>query len=545
MEFSPILKLWGEFFMHFKEIERCVPEYIRDYIKDHCYEKVFDRVDIKEKEKTPTGTVYTSRYIYKYVLDEKKYKQMVRDHYIREIQPLEKKEKQKRKKKEIGINITQEEFFRMIFREHFDHRRGEKDKKGRRIYLRSFLADIDADNHLIEKVASASYIEKLIKQAKKYGYFTPNMFISHKFFTKEMLSLLGVIVLDFDLDAVNMIMTKEELFKYIKKKLKTEPAMIWDTKTKGNYQAAILIEPMTGTPKSVHLYEQIVKEMCFKLGSMVDVACANANHLFSIGQNNKRKSRLTRKYNETVHSIDDFRWLLVERDERRKKENPSKIKDFSKEAIRRHSAIKALFEGENITWRDHACFTLGLVMRFLGYSETECENYILSVWQPKVDNLSVYGEHFTRREAEKCVRHAYSGKYKCFHSRWVEVCTGLECNLKGYFRFADENKGIYKTGNKKRLVEFLKANDGMFEGTREELAVAIGINPRTIERVLSELKKENELNFETVRGAGKTTVYTLAENKEMVIGFDDYKTIDEEIIQIYELEEAMKELHAN
>jgi hypothetical protein len=532
----------------FKEIEKRVDLMIREFIKDHCYETVFDRTEIKEIEKTAAGTRYSSKYIYKKVFNEQEYKSMVRAYYLREIEPLERKEKQKRNKKERGTNITQEEFFQVIFREHFDHRRGEKDKQGRRIYLRSFLANIDSENHLIENSISATHIEKVIKQAKKYGYFTPNMFISHKFFTKEMLSLLGVIVLDFDLDSVNMVMTKEEVYNYIKKKLNIEPSMIWDTKTKGNYQVAILINSMTGTPKSVHLYEQVVKEMCCKLGSMVDAACVNANHLFSIGQNNKRKSRLTRKYNETIYSIDDFRWLLLERDERRRKENPSKVMDFTKEAVRRHPAIKALFEADAINWRDHACFTLGLVMRFLGYSQEECENYIRSVWQPKVDNLSVYGEHFTTREATKCIRHAYSDRYKCFHSHWVEVCTGIDCNLRGYFRFVNQNKGIYQTGNKKKLTAFLKANEGVFEGTREELAIASGINYKTLDRIVGELKKSNELHYETIKGAGNKTVYALQEavkESEMVIDMDDYKSIDEEMYQIFELEEAMKQVQAN
>lgn len=534
--------------MLFKEIEKRVDPMIREFIKEHCYETVFDRTEIKEIGKTAIGTRYSSKYIYKKVFNEQEYKSMVRAYYLREIEPLEKKEKQKRKKKELGTNITQEEFFQVIFREHFDHRRGEKDNKGRRIYLRSFLANIDAENHLIENFSAVTHIEKVIKQAKKYGYFTPNMFISHKFFTKEMLSLLGVIVLDFDLDSANMIMTKEEVYKYIKKKLNVESAMIWDTKTKGNYQAAILIHSMTGTPKSVHLYEQIVKEMCFKLGPMVDAACVNANHLFSIGQNNKRKGRLTRKYGETVYNIDDFRWLLLERDERRRKENPSKVMDFTKEAVRRHPAIKALFEAENITWRDHACFTLGLVMRFLGYSQEECENYILSVWQPKVDNLSVYGEHFTTREATKCIRHAYSDRYKCFHSHWVEVCTGMDCNLRGYFRFVNQNKGIYVTDTEERLKAFLRENNGVFEGKIADIVEKLSVKRRTLELWIENLRNNGELHYETKRGRGAKTTFILQESvkeMEMVIDMDDYKPIEEEMFQIFELEEAMKEVQAN
>lgn len=532
--------------MRFSEIEQRIDPIIRDYIKNHCYERVFDRTETKVKEKTATGTKYISSYIYKHVFDEKKYKKSVRDWYLQHVEPLEKqiKPKTKRKKREIGANITQEEFFRLIFREHFDHRRGESDQKGRKIYLRSFLANINADKHLIENILSSHNLEKVIKQAKKYGYFTPNMFISHQFFTKEMLTLLGVIVLDFDLDDAHMIMTKEEIFKYIKSKIKAEPAMIWDTKTQGNYQAAILINPMTGTPKSVHLYEQIVKEMCLKLGNRVDAACVNANHLFSVGQNNKRTGRLTRKYNETVYDINDFRWLLNERDERRRKEERSdKVLDFTKEAVRRHPAIQALFSGQDIHWRDHACFTLGLVMRFLEYSQEECENYILTTWQPTVDNVQIYGDHFTRNEALKCIRHAYSDRYKSFHSHWVEVCTGMPCDLRGYFRFSSyESKGIYQTGNKKIFMDYLKANNGIISGTKDSIAETLRIIPKTLKNILEQMKKDGELYYETKRGRGAVTTFVLQEQLEMVIDRDKIKPIEDEMAQIFELEEAMEEI---
>lgn len=285
--------------------------------------------------------------------------------------------------------------------------------------MRSFLIDIDVEQRTISGKLANHELTKMIERAKKYDYFTANMFISHQFFSKEMLTLLGVIILDFDLDTFGVAMSKEDLYKYIEKTLKVKPSMIWDTKTPGNYQVAILIEPMTGTPKSVHLYEQIVKEMTYKL-KLCDVACANANHIFALGKNNKHTSRFTRKYNDDVHSINEFRWLLNERDERRKNEqaNNERVFDFTKEAVKKHPAIKALFAGENLSWRDHACFTLALVMKFLGDTEEEAENYILAHWQPKVSSA---GDHpFSEREAlnEFCEKRKISKKVIVNEAIW-------------------------------------------------------------------------------------------------------------------------------
>lgn len=527
-----------------RDMESYIDPIVLSYIKDNCYKKEFVRTKIEEIEVKANGNrVMRSSRIYKNVLNEDKYKKAVKDYFTSTI--LKELQKKDKKKRELGHNITQGEFFNTIFRDNFDHRKGEKDNKGRRIYLRSFLMNIDADTKLVENQTSTYNLEKLIKKSKKYSYFTPNMFISHKFFDKEMLSLLGVIVLDFDLDTVHVVMGKGELYHYIEDRLKVPPTMIWDTKTHGNYQACILIKPMTGTPASVHLYEQVVKEMANKL-EICDVACTNANHVFSIAKNNARTGRFVRKYNDNEYSINEFRWLLQERDARRKQEQlkETKVFDFTKEAVKKHPAIKALFEAENISWRDHACFTLALIMKFLGDTQEEAENYILSQWQPKVMNN---GPHtFTQREALKCIRHAYSGKYKCFHSHWVEVCTGLECDLKGYFRYKYESKGIYITDTETRLKELLRKNGNVFEGKIDDLVETLRVKRRTLELTISKLRGNGELQYETKRGRGAKTRFQLLEEHQLeaVIAYDTVYDIDKELLQINELDETIHTLPA-
>lgn len=233
----------------------------------------------------------------------------------------------------------------MIFRDNFEHRRGETDTKGRRIYLKSFLFNIDHIKKVVNEKKVVRNLEKVLKQMKNYNYFTPNLFISHKFFSKEMLSLLGVIILDIDLDTAGVVMTKRELRRYIHKKLKVEPNLIWDTKTPGNYQVAFLIKNMTGTPKSVHLYESVIKEMIYQLENFVTRRVPQ-QRISSAFQRTINKKRFVRKYHEEVFSINDFRWLLHERDKRREDEDDNKVLDFSYEQMVRHEAIRKLRDGD-------------------------------------------------------------------------------------------------------------------------------------------------------------------------------------------------------
>ncbi|GAB6484415.1 hypothetical protein [Bacillus cereus] len=526
----------------FEEIEQQIDVVLLEEFKKQSTKKVFSHSELTLVQKTKHGKRYKSTNIYTYEVHKEEYKKLVREHYM-QLQKEQQKKDSKKRKKEKGKNITQREFFELIFRDHFDHRKGEKDKKGRRIYLKSFLFNINKETKIIDEKTVVRSSDKAIEKAKKFNYFTPNMFISHKFFSKEMLSLLGVIVLDFDLDKVGVVMTKEELRDYIKKKLKQEPTMIWDTTTPGNYQACFLIKPMVARPKSVHLYEQVVKEMIYTLGEVCDEAPFEANHIFSIGRNSNRTNRHIRFYNNKEHDIkQSFKWLLNERDKRREKNQP--VVDFKVESFRRHPAIKALFNGE-VRWRNHACFTLALVLRFLGKDELEAETFITCEWLPKVNTIE-YDHVFTEREAQHCTKHAYSGNYRNFHSKWIETVTGIECNLRGYFRFVPYvAKGIYNTDTKDRFMEFMEKNNNVYVGTQSEIAEMLNVKVETLKKIMQTMRKDNELDYPTVRGKGKQTTFTLVEESKQeemipIIDLEPYTNIEEQLEAIEELEGIME-----
>lgn len=528
--------------LKFSQIEKSIDQTVLNYIRNNCYEKKYVRTDIKFIRELPNGKEYTSRMIFEDVLDEKKYEKLVLDYYnqyLRENLETTQNKKRKYKKRELGKDITKKEAFAVLFSDNFEHRKNEIDKNGRKIGMKAFVANIDRETHIIEQAYPVHNLNKMIEKTVKYKSFTGNLFIHHKHFTKEMLSLLNVIILDFDLDEARVVMSKEELFKLIKKKIGIEVSMIWDTRTTGNYQAAILLEKMTGHIQSVYFYEAIVREMCHKLGKIVDKSCIAANHMFTVPENNKRKGKSIRFYNDTRHSPDEFRAMLKDRDERRRKEESigKKVIDFTKKSIENHEAIQALMQGENINFRNHACLTLALLLKFLDYDENEAENYIKGYWIAKV-NGSQYDHPFTEYEATKIIRRVYSNRYKNFHSKWVEICTGIECNLSAYFRSGSYiSKEKYKTKNEQTLLLFFEENNS-FEGTKSELAEVTGIKFKTLEKILPKLKQNGILEYETKRGKGSKTKYKLIQASEVAVFKEDkFRDIKIALQQLAELEE--------
>ncbi|WP_220785141.1 hypothetical protein, partial [Bacillus sp. BML-BC021] len=71
--------------------------------------------------------------------------------------------------------------------------------------------------------------------------------------------------------------------------------------------------------------------MIRKLGDVCDKSAFESNHIFSIGKNNIRTGKYTRFYSDAVHSINEFRSLLDERDKRNKREH--QVVNFQEENI--------------------------------------------------------------------------------------------------------------------------------------------------------------------------------------------------------------------
>jgi predicted transcriptional regulator len=530
----------GGFFMHLKDIESQIDQIVLDYIKNQCLEKQYVRTDIKEISKNEKGTTYRSSMIYKYVLNEGKYRMAVKEYYYNNIQPHQ-KESKKTTFREKGKNITQVEALQMIFRDFYETDTFKTvDSKNRIRHLKGFLFNIDAHLKVIDEQKAVSSLSKLLSSCKKYNYYTPSLFIHHKYFLKEFLAYMGVIVLDFDLDKTNVLMSKEDLRKYIIEKLKVEPNLIIDTKTKGNYQAYLLIDRMVGTPISVHLYEQIVQEMIYQLGEICDNSGDTANHIFSMPKNDKRTGRLTRKYHDKTFNINEFKWLLDERDKRRKKENPSKVIDFTEQKLFREPAIKALLNGE-VSWRNHSAFTIALLYYSLNKPIEECQTFLLLEWLPKVNNDN-FDHKITEREIQHCVKHAYSGKYAGPHSKWIQACTGIEFKYRIWKKY--QPTGAYKMDTKQRLIDYLKNNNNIIVATQKELAQTLNVNDRTLRRYLDKLREAGELVYETNHAHNGKTTYTYIEKQksQTVYDIERYSNYNEELLQIEQLEKEVSEI---
>ncbi|HFJ9467868.1 helix-turn-helix domain-containing protein [Bacillus cereus group sp. BfR-BA-01495] len=148
------------------------------------------------------------------------------------------------------------------------------------------------------------------------------------------------------------------------------------------------------------------------------------------------------------------------------------------------------------------------------------------------------GDHsFTDHELRHGIKHAYSGKYSGPSSKWISIVTGVD--FKYSIRRPNINKGIYKTGNKQRFVQYLIESGGVIEITQREITEVLEMAPRTLQRIIQHLKEEGVIDYPLNEGRGKCTriEYIGAKQNDIVIEMEVFKFFEEEMEALQKLEE--------
>ena len=393
-------------------------------------------------------------------------------------------------------------------------------------------------NKTFDKQFKCEEIETIIQKVKRFKYFTPSVFWHHKSRTKEELIWITSITLDFDFqkDGSNRDFTAQQLAYILQVELGLMPNRVWETKTKGNFQANFIISPLTGTERSIFFYESITRRLAAFLGA--DVAATTANNLYSVPQNGYWH------FTNNIYDISDFEWILEDEELNSaliKKQN-ERVISFTERAVMNHPAIKALMNVEFDCYRNHAAFTIALLYYSLGKDAAEAIEFLSGEWFVKVNQLS--SKRFLKREVKSTVKSAYSGKYGGPSKEWIYYLTGIDFNLK-IFR-SSYIKGSGKTGRlnltanevRRKIVDYLRENIQVTM-KQPEMVKLLGVPKSSFEKELAFLKKNGVIETQSQRGRyskGTTFKYVYSEVKTV---FEQDNTYSVENLIPYDLAETV------
>lgn len=399
-----------------------------------------------------------------------------------------------------GITVNDEQFYSAVFRNNF---KVSKAYRNQQTTFTNFVHLVRFDETKTgEKEVKfvCDSIEKVIENAAYYAYFTVNQVNSPRQRVKENLSSLNAFVLDFDLqkDGTERDYTADELAYIIFNELDLYPHFIWETKTKGNYQVAFLIDQLPGLPKQIMLFESILKRLSIVLGS--DYSATVANKLFRA----PKKAIYAYESATNVYDIDDFKELfeceeineqLEQLQEQRKK---GEIINFTEQQLLNSPAIKALEECEIDGFRNHACFTLALFYYSIGREKADVEDFFMNTWYNRANDSNKFSTRFTKSEIRSCLKSAFSGRYAGASKEWIESLTGHSFNFSVYrSTYISKNAYMKKTELRTRLIDWIRDNPGTII-RQDALADVLSVSVRSLKVNLAELIDEGVIQAETV-----------------------------------------------
>lgn len=360
-----------------------------------------------------------------------------------------------------------------------------------KVFLALAYSSNDGEAYYTKSYRSSKAIEKMLRK-QTINLFTPNLFYNHYERTKENLRWLNALMLDYDGD--DPLFSIREFAQSIEEKTGFAPHFVWGTQTPGHYQAAIIINPMTGTTKSIYLYEKIAKALAEDTNS--DIQATQANHLFRLPKN---RFLLTSEH--PAYDIDDFKkWFNrthAAKEEQRRRENGN-LFSFRDRQILKHPAIQSLINCTFDGSRNHACFTLALLFYALGYDEDYTKNFLSTEWIEKANKLK--REVFHVSEIRSCIKSAYSGKYAGPAKEYIEGLTSIEFPFSVTKARYERTKYNNKNETRTAIIELIRRVDGKVSITQEEIAKATGKAIRSVQRELAAMRNEGVIEYETKRG---------------------------------------------
>lgn len=362
-----------------------------------------------------------------------------------------------------------------------------------------------------EKRRVARSIKGFHRHEHYCSYFTPNIFWHHQDSSKEKMLWLDAIILDID-DGKNgrgiRFSDGGEVSYHVQEMTGFIPRFVWQSKTRGNFHALILIEPMLGTPKSIYLYEKMAKAVAMRVGA--DTAATSCNNLIGIP-----KQKLWEVPGGEIYDIDDFKeWYKKNSEERTERLKTTSIHEYK---VWNHPTIQKLLTGDIVGWRNRGSFTIGLLYYAMGKDHEEAYDFVLNNWMPLVNGPD-WHEPFGISEVKSTIKSAFSGKYRGPSKEYIELLTGEEFPfniVQSTYKKKAIADGGYHSGDevRKALVAFIRQNNGI-QMKQPALAKVIEKPLRSVERTLKKLKSEGVITMETERGRySKGTTFKLRESE--------------------------------
>lgn len=333
-----------------------------------------------------------------------------------------------------------------------------------------FLNILDENRQSKEIVLRS--INELLPFVANSRWFTPNLFnIAHCGRIKKNVQFINVFVVDFD----RYLPSPLDVLDLIEQSGLMLPHYLVRSNSPGHWHVYWLIDPLPAYSNIVNNVERITKCMADALGA--DIQAVGVERWFTVPRHDIYKCVPDSK----KYTYQDFRdWYEVNTyyQNKTKKEN---IKNgrILKIDVFGHPAIKQLLQGVEKGKRDHACFTLALLFYAQNWTQEQAIDELIT-WNKKNSTP------ISQKQITKCVKSAFSGKYKGPKSEYIEYLTGIPFKLQIMRDYEGERSYQKLYDIKYRLIQLIR-NKGTLSLSQTLIAKEIDAPLRSVKKAIREL----------------------------------------------------------
>ncbi|RUT39483.1 hypothetical protein EJP82_25980 [Paenibacillus anaericanus] len=358
-----------------------------------------------------------------------------------------------------------------------------------------YLCALDQNNRLVDFEVQDK--DEIISFADKSRWFTPNLFnLKHCGRTKKNVQYINAFVIEFDCYLPSVL----DVIDRIEESGLEPPHFLIRSKTPGHWHVYWIIDPIPAFSNVKVHTERITKYMANTMGA--DVQAVGVERWFAVPHSDIYKYAPSSKF-YTYQYFKDWYETNFEFSTSKNQQPTRKNGKILKMDVFGHPAIKKLMQGFSVGQRDHACFTLALLFYSQDWSEEQALDELMD-W----NNRNT--EQMSKKQIIKCLRSAYSGKYKGPKSEYVEYLTGIPFKLQIMREYKGERTYQKLYDIQYRILQLIR-KEGTLKLSQSDIAKAINAPLRSVKKAIKELielKRIRKIGGGT--GPGNNASYKLA-----------------------------------
>jgi len=372
---------------------------------------------------------------------------------------------------------------------------------GVEFFLRTLIKESDShyrfyNTQYNQKLRSFRNVEELLIVKDQVQWYTPNQFNLVKCGrTKKNVQFINSVVVEFDCFLPSVL----DVIERIEEAGIEPPHFLARSKTPGHWHVYWLIDPIPAYSNVVKQIERITKDMANRMGA--DIQGVGVERWFAI----PRGDIYSYAPPTALYSYQTFKdWFEINTYENnqsiKKKETSAKVLKMD---VFGHPAIIKLLQGSDVGQRDHACFTLALLFYSQGWSKSEALNELIS-WNKKNT------EQIRISQINKCLKSAYSGKYKGPKPEYIEYLTGIPFKMR-IMRVSQEERNYQKLYDIQYRILQLIRKEKVLSLSQADIAEEIKAPLRSVKKALKELiELKRIIKIGGGKGPGNNAAYKLS-----------------------------------